>query len=244
MCRLRSHGTSWPSALARRCRVRPPGRARDENGGAAAAAKHAGERRAVVHGRTERRRRRSRLLRPQPSNGERERRERGGHGAAVPPPRSLHDGTTDDGDVLVFTFAAPALARSPGPLIAAADADDDGEQERKKSEGRNRKETEKNFARSPIGRPGREHCQQRATATAENILRNLSPDEKRRRNSDKREISFNSTTRLTPPSLNATAETTEITSSPSSTTRGSKLLQRSAEPKKDEATSLSGGGTG
>ena len=133
--------------------------------------------------------------------------ERGERGAATALlfPR-LAPSTTDDADVLVFTFAAPALARSPGPLIAAADADDDGEQERKKSEGRNRKETEKNFARSPIGRPGREHCQQRATATAENILRNLSPDEKRRRNSDKREISFNSTTRLTPPSLNATAE--------------------------------------
>ena len=190
-----------------------------------------------MHGRTERRRRRSRLLRPQPSNGERERRERGGHGAAVP-------STTDDGDVLVFTFAAPAPARSPGPLIAAAETTTAN-----KSERNQKGETEKRRKRTSRGRrsgdqEGKEHCQQRATATAENILRNLSPDKKRRRNSDKREISFNSTTRLTPPCLNATAETTENTSSPSSTTRGSKLLQRSREPKKDEATSLSGGLTG
>ena len=159
--------------------------------------------------------------------------------ASLPPRR--HDGRRRRARVHVRRARARTLA---GSADRRRRDDDDGEQERKKSEGRNRKETEKNFARSPIGRPGREHCQQRATATAENILRNLSPDEKRRRNSDKREISFNSTTRLTPPSLNATAETTENTSSPSSTTRGSKILQRSAEPEKDEATSLSGGGTG
>ena len=84
--------------------------------------------------------------------------ERGERGAATALLFPRLAPSTTDGDVLVFTFTAPALARSPGPLIAAA-ADDDGEQERKKSEGRNRKETEKNFARSPIGRPGREHCQ-------------------------------------------------------------------------------------